>query len=278
MARKKSSFIADILDIGFRLPWWVTLLLASVLYLGLHHYAQIEIPTGAAVQDLSGPIVSSVIKTGASIGQYVIPLLLLGRMFGGLINRGVRKLSFARVTADKSGHKLDNLTWLQFERLVHQYFVERGFVVTETIEGADGGVDLRLRKEGRNSTVQCKHWRTRKVGVSVVREQFGIMMAEKADQCFIVTSGQFTKEAEAWAAGKAIGLIDGKQLRYLLGHVDYDQALFEELEPSPAINAAGCPRCGSKMVVRTAKRGPKAGSRFWGCTSFPKCRHTLDMN
>lgn len=35
-----------------------------------------------------------------------------------------------------------------------------------------------------------------------------------------------------------------------------------------------CARCGSPMRSRTAKKGAKAGTEFWGCTAFPKCRHT----
>ncbi len=33
-----------------------------------------------------------------------------------------------------------------------------------------------------------------------------------------------------------------------------------------------CPKCGSPMVLRTAKRGASAGKQFWGCSAFPKCR------
>ncbi len=33
-----------------------------------------------------------------------------------------------------------------------------------------------------------------------------------------------------------------------------------------------CPRCGSDMVLRTAKYGENKGQQFWGCSSFPKCR------
>lgn len=33
-----------------------------------------------------------------------------------------------------------------------------------------------------------------------------------------------------------------------------------------------CPKCGRKMVLRTSKRGEKAGSQFWGCSAYPKCR------
>lgn len=35
-----------------------------------------------------------------------------------------------------------------------------------------------------------------------------------------------------------------------------------------------CPRCGSNLVLKIAKQGPRAGSEFLGCQSFPKCRFT----
>lgn len=35
-----------------------------------------------------------------------------------------------------------------------------------------------------------------------------------------------------------------------------------------------CTRCESQVTLRTAKKGANAGSQFWGCSSFPKCRHT----
>ncbi|MDN3555529.1 nuclease-related domain-containing protein [Halomonas maura] len=33
-----------------------------------------------------------------------------------------------------------------------------------------------------------------------------------------------------------------------------------------------CPKCGSSMVLRTAKRGESAGKQFWGCSAYPQCR------
>lgn len=35
-----------------------------------------------------------------------------------------------------------------------------------------------------------------------------------------------------------------------------------------------CPKCGSELVERTAKKGANAGSTFLGCSRFPKCRYT----
>lgn len=37
-------------------------------------------------------------------------------------------------------------------------------------------------------------------------------------------------------------------------------------------NSGKCPKCSSEMALRTTKSGEKAGSKFWGCTQFPKCR------
>ena len=33
-----------------------------------------------------------------------------------------------------------------------------------------------------------------------------------------------------------------------------------------------CPKCGSALALRTTKSGAVAGSQFYGCSGFPKCR------
>ena len=38
-----------------------------------------------------------------------------------------------------------------------------------------------------------------------------------------------------------------------------------------------CPKCGSELVERTAKKGPNAGRRFLGCENFPRCRFTKSV-
>jgi len=39
-----------------------------------------------------------------------------------------------------------------------------------------------------------------------------------------------------------------------------------------------CPKCGSKLVERVAKKGASAGNIFWGCSNFPKCRFAKNIN
>jgi restriction system protein len=38
-----------------------------------------------------------------------------------------------------------------------------------------------------------------------------------------------------------------------------------------------CPRCGGRLIVRTAKTGSQAGQEFLGCGDFPRCRYKWDL-
>lgn len=38
-----------------------------------------------------------------------------------------------------------------------------------------------------------------------------------------------------------------------------------------------CPTCGGRMVKRLARRGRNAGSYFWGCAAYPRCRGTRSI-
>lgn len=42
----------------------------------------------------------------------------------------------------------------------------------------------------------------------------------------------------------------------------------------PGKSATVCPKCGGLMVLRTARKGDRAGSQFWGCTRYPECKGT----
>jgi restriction system protein len=50
--------------------------------------------------------------------------------------------------------------------------------------------------------VQCKHWRSRLVGVKPLRELWGVLSDEKADGAIFITSGSFSADALAFAQGK----------------------------------------------------------------------------
>lgn len=49
----------------------------------------------------------------------------------------------------------------------------------------------------------------------------------------------------------------------------------ETLRSNQPKKIPACPACGKMMVVRTARKGAKAGSQFWGCAQYPACKGTL---
>jgi predicted RNA-binding Zn-ribbon protein involved in translation (DUF1610 family) len=46
---------------------------------------------------------------------------------------------------------------------------------------------------------------------------------------------------------------------------------------SDSIDQPSCPRCGSRMILRTAKQGHYAGQKFWGCGDYPNCKGIVNL-
>lgn len=42
-------------------------------------------------------------------------------------------------------------------------------------------------------------------------------------------------------------------------------------------NSPPCPECGKPMHRRTARQGPRTGQEFWGCSGYPDCKGTLQI-
>lgn len=59
-------------------------------------------------------------------------------------------------------------------------------------------------------------------------------------------------------------------------HVLKNETLSTGNDIASTNNEKLCPRCGSGMVFRTAKKGDNAGKQFWGCSTFPKCRGVIE--
>lgn len=160
--------------------------------------------------------------------------------------------------------------------MVGEAFRRKGFEVKENGGGgADGGIDLILYKNGKKSIVQCKRWKTFSINVSLIRELYGVMSAESANECIFVSSGNYTSEARLFAENKPIWLIDGEELLKMVegAQLSKHQPNLMQLETLKQ-EAPACPLCSSSMVKRTAKKGTNAGSEFWGCSKYPACRGT----
>jgi len=251
-------------------PWWVSAGLGLLAFLGL----KLVLPTVAA----GNPIARSL----ALAGDTLAPIVLL--FFGAL---SVLSALFAKkrrrlVDEQDSLDSLRATSWKDFEFLVAEAYRRQEYEVDYGLgRGADGGVDLTLRKHGGTTLVQCKQWKVFKIGAPVVRGLLGAMTSARADAGIVITTGAFTRDAREFAGANKITLVDGQALLSLVRTVQIPSPV------RPAISTAGddqtlpvplCPSCAIPMVKRTARRGANAGSDFWGCSNYPRCRETLPLS
>ncbi len=261
MRRQNKSF-AELL---LKLPWWVSAAFGIVAFAGVRW----GLPMWAGDDN-----------TRQMLAKGIVPLAPLALLLFGIFAVGSFVFAKKRHRLVEEQTSLDQLRetpWKDFEYLVAEAYRRQGYQVDYSLgRGADGGVDLTLRKDGLTSLAQCKQWKVFSVGAPVVREMFGLMTAEKADQAIIVTTGNFTRDARDFAAGKPVTLVDGQELLALVQLVQTRPPGIETrtITPSSDSTAPACPLCGKPMVQRTARRGSNAGSQFWGCSAYPACKGT----
>mgnify|MGYP000536597193 CR=1 FL=1 len=271
MAKKNTSFF----DLLTEAPWWVSVVVAAITYVGLTHVLP-NVETGS-------PIVDMIFKSFPYAGPLFAITFLLAAPFAFFNGRRKRKL----LDDQKDIDSIKALGWKEFEELVAEAYRRQGFRVIENGFGPDGGVDVKLIKNNQTTLVQCKQWRSKNVGVAVIREMFGVMTAESASKVVIICCGVFTRDAESFAEGKPIELIGGTELLSIVKDIQKNSTpnkitpKYEpNLEPAPQPQNSSnfldneCPNCGNQLVERQAKRGANAGYSFWGCSSFPNCRFT----
>ena len=290
----------DVLDLLAMLPWWACVVLAAVSYLFLHRLA---VPIQASdIQGQGGAVIGAMMQKAviyglATAGQYIVPILCLAAAAVSAWRRKQRQTMVSDVFQARNADVLDAMSWREFELLVGEAYRLQGYRVTELGgAGPDGGVDLVLIKGSEKFFVQCKQWKAYKVGVTTVRELYGVMAAKGATGGFVVTSGRFTSDAKDFAQGRNIELIDGPQLFAMIQQARQAQGQSTPsrseapntrgipdgparvVAPKPAsaneTSQPECPRCGAAMALRTARQGTNAGSGFWGCSTYPRCRGT----
>ena len=265
MIRHPKKLLDRLIDYLITLPPWFCLALGAASYAGLEWFQRTHVaPKG------------ELLSLGTSIYAPTALAFFVALAAGGAVHRSRREKLVDQQTGLDS---LRHTPWKHFEFLVAEAFRRQGYAADYSLdEGPDGGVDIVLKKSGRTSLVQCKQWKNGSVGVTVVREMFGILHARQAHGVFIATTGGFTSEALAFAKGKPITLIDGAKLWAMVAAVQAVPGTAPTPVSTPAVTAPECPKCGGEMVQREAKQGPTAGSAFWGCTRYPICRGSVSMH
>lgn len=160
----------------------------------------------------------------------------------------------------------------KFELLVCGVYAQLGYAVQHTPYTGDGGVDGILEKDGVRCVLQCKRVKG-SVGRPILQQLYGAMGDHSATRAIVVTTGNVSKQAKAFAHRKPIDIVELDQLRILV-----DQAYAEREIVPPDFQAEGmgfpgevdtCPTCGRPLRTVRGRRGP-----FIGCTGYPACRYT----
>ncbi len=267
MPRKKSDLLTELTH----MPWWVSVIVSALCYVTLKYI----FPTVTA----DSAVLSGLSQGFSNIAHFISLVLLIPVPFSLLNQNRKKKL----IKTERSLDKIKILDWKNFEDLVGEAFRQTGYSVKDnSVNGADGGVDLWLCKDNKQYIAQCKRWKSQKVGVAIVREMYGIMISESADGVFIISSGNFTNEAVEFADGKPIQLINGNDLVTLIEEIDGNSTTeiktVQEVPTKDIPLSNNCPRCGGELIKRQAKKGPNAGSVFWGCSNFPRCRYSKSLD
>jgi HJR/Mrr/RecB family endonuclease len=176
---RRSSVLEDLMELGARLPRRVALGFAFVSFLVFHLVSiHFSIPVSAqSIADL-GTVAQQFLGGIASILQFVVPAAFVGGAVVSWVKGARARESFDRVATDGVS-AVSALSWREFEALIGEGFRRQGYTVTgnDGRRGPDGGVDLALVKRTERFLVQCKHWRRSSVGVTVIREFYGVMTA-----------------------------------------------------------------------------------------------------
>jgi restriction system protein len=273
MAKRKEGGI----ELLASMPWPIGFVLGIVAYVAIRY------GIGWYMSTVNNPVLQAMGKqlsagAYAPFAWFAMILCWIGALASFIGSRRRRQLLEKQTGLDS----LRAMSWRDFEMLVGEAFRRQGYAIQETgLGGADGGIDLILRKDGKTTLVQCKQWKTQRVDVKVVREMFGLLAHHGAAEVKIVALGDYTADAQRFSQGKPIELIHGEALLAMVHELQtlspakaatatIRPVVTATPGPTPPSNPV-CPKCGADMVQRSNRQ---TKDHFWGCAKYPACRGT----
>ncbi|MEK4365038.1 restriction endonuclease [Paenibacillus sp. FSL M8-0212] len=174
----------------------------------------------------------------------------------------------------KSGiAEIDQMDGTKFEHYLAYLFRSQGYKVQVTKAVGDFGADLILSKDGKRISVQAKRY-SKYVGIKAVQEAQSSVAYYGTAEAWVVSNSDYTSAAYELAKSNKVKLFNREAL------IEMILALNPQGTATPQVDVAEidrdeniCPKCGNDLIKRSGPRGP-----FYGCSSFPKCRHTKSPN
>ncbi|HEX2830794.1 MAG TPA: restriction endonuclease [Burkholderiales bacterium] len=180
MAAKESLF-----QILLRQPWWVTLVVALLVF---------------AVTRLIYPPVAPF----TALPFVVLCGIIAFRQFRGA----------APLDAHERLEKLRAMDWDEFSALVVEAYRKLGYTVHPA---TSRDYDFRLTRNARVTLLQCRRWKVNQVGVGPLRELLKAVGREDASHGICIAAGDFSAPARALTATEPLTLVDGAELVTLVG-------------------------------------------------------------
>ena len=138
MPRRRKTILDDLA----LLPWWVNITLAAVVFLAFRYWLPII--------EFQNPFLKGIAIALPKLAPVIAGMLCIVAAISAF--NGWRK---GELLERQTGiETLRTISWREFEELVGEAYRRQGYTVTETGGGgADGGVDLILKKNGENLLV-----------------------------------------------------------------------------------------------------------------------------
>ena len=168
-----------------RQPWWITVLVAILLF--------------ALTHAIFPPLAPFVALPFAGLAVYIAY-----RQWRGS----------SPVDADERLAALRAMSWEEFSDIVAAAYTRHGYVVA----GAERpGYDYTLTRGSRVTLLQCRRWRVNQVGIGPVRELARAVEREEATSGICISAGDFSEPARKLIATEPVILVSGVELVKLLG-------------------------------------------------------------
>lgn len=184
--------------------------------------------------------------------------------------------------------EMSKLHWREFEEFIEFVFKEKWFKTELWKWTKDWWIDLVAKKDGRKYLVQCKKWNTYKITEPNLKEFYwAVKYFDDNAKWIYITTSNLTSDAKKFAQEVDIEIWDRNSLaRYINEflwrndneHITNNEHTKQDFQINTQKNEVICDKCWAKMIIREAKTGNNIWNKFLGCSNFPNCRNTKNIN
>jgi len=169
---------------------------------------------------------------------------------------------------------IDKMDGLQFEIYLKVLLKELGYRVKETKSTQDFGADLIALKGNEKISIQAKRYGYKnKVGVDAIQQVYSSIPYYKTNKAWVITNNYLTKNAHKLADVCNVIVHDRIKLVNWIEKIN-PTVTARNIRNTVPPKERKCLSCGEVMIIRTNQNS----QQFFGCSRFPKCKHTESIN